>query len=144
MGRHRRQPKWKNLGRAEVDHFLTGRHRGAKWRGGIWADPQKERAAWDANADDLIRFYGAGRRPWFWWSTLATEPRRVLQTDGMSEPIWTRTWAKGLRRDWDGSRGRFSFGVPIHHPPNIRFETELAYLNRLNLLTPEEQKVKAS
>jgi hypothetical protein len=155
MGKKRRAelPDLAGISPAQLAFLLDGRHRGAKWAAGAYENADE---AWQANRQTLIRFWadpeltgkriplrvrggrdlevpGPGHRPFYWWLTEAPEPRRLLLEDGRTVPIYARLWAQGMEGDWDATRGRFAFGVPTHHPPGLRFESEADYVKRLGL-----------
>ena len=66
-----------------------------------------------------------GTRPWAWWRWESTEPREQV-SDG-PEPIGPP--------DWFGKPSRY-----LGQPPENMFESEQAYLERLDLLTDDERE----
>ena len=164
MGKPKRQdlPDFGALSIPEVALLLTGRGRGNRWSpGSSHKDPE---AAWAAHGEALTAFWtdrhrrgqkyklpitggpricvpGPGHRPWAWWNFTARHPRQILLEDGTGKSLFKTNFGRGLKLDWDQSRGRFSFGIPSSHPPGIQFESERQYLARLNLLLPEEKSI---
>jgi hypothetical protein len=67
---------------------------------------------------------GPGSRPHGWWMFEAKEPRRLIS--GSCKPLTDRLW-EGIPALYDFPDGR-----------EPEWETQLGYLERLNLLTPEE------
>lgn len=93
-------------------------------------DTNEAFASWMELRGELLPSFIAmhpGRRPWAWWAFDASEPRRQL-TPG------PKCW---------GPANSF-FGIPSKSnaplPPGM-FESELAYLERMNLLDPSEAAV---
>jgi hypothetical protein len=84
--------------------------------------------AWLELRDELMAEHIAQdpcSRPWAWWAFESNEPRRRVGPgpEPASEELY--------------------FGIPRLHmgwPPDGMYETEAAYLERLGLLTPGEQK----
>ena len=150
-----------DLSPQELALLLVGKNRGSKWAPGsahkdaasaweahgadlvrLWADPKRAgtEVMVQMRGGPVLRFPGASHRPWWWWHRIAGEPRRLVLDDGTTAEFWTKNWAKGLRVDWcERGRGRFSFGCPTSCPRGLEFETEGAYLERLDLLLEEER-----
>lgn len=117
---------------------------------GLPADMAAVEAAWRAHGAKLVEYWasdpeghegtllepapaGPGHRPWGWWAFEAPEPRK--RVGGTGEPS-DRPWCPAPR---------LSFGRPAvwetwnaDDPP--RFETEAAYLDRLDLWLAGERK----
>lgn len=79
-------------------------------------DDERMKALWEQHRDELIaqhrEEHGLGTRCWGWWKFDAPEPRRILRGPGNVTPPAI---------------------------PKALYESEAAYLNRLGLLTGEEQ-----
>lgn len=90
-------------------------------------DIDKARRVWAVVGREFVANWIAdkpGSRPWAWWEFDAPEPRQRLDSDEDEvAPAW----------------GRMSFGQPMWHPSG-RYETELEYLDRLDLLTEAERE----
>jgi HK97 family phage prohead protease len=69
---------------------------------------------------------GPGSRPHAWWMFEAQEPRRLIS--GSCKPLTDRLW-EGIPALYDFPEGR-----------EPEWESQLAYLERLNLLTDEERR----
>ena len=83
--------------------------------------------AWHKYGEEVLKKRIADRpgfRPWPWWLIDAPSPRRRLVPDDHYWPDW-----KNL-----------SYGIPANRRGSEEeFETQTAYLSRLNLLTKEEK-----
>jgi hypothetical protein len=85
--------------------------------------------AWAMLGDELLAEHIAkkpGSRPFGWWAFAAPEPRRQVH-DG-PEAIGPA--------DWYGCPSLFK-GMP----PSDMYESETAYLRRLDLLTQDEKRI---
>ncbi len=87
------------------------------------------KAAWEFHREDILAEHirdHPGTRPWGWWEFESTEPRLQI-------------------RDGPEAVGdRFYLGKPSGFtdvPPDGMFESELAYLTRLELLTESELRL---
>lgn len=98
----------------------------------------KLKKAWDIHKDEILKDWIAEKpftRPWPWWKCDAPEMRKRIKPASIEEV-------------WPGSVS-FELGIPtdINRTDPIKksdFETELAYLKRLDLLTgPEKKQLKA-
>jgi hypothetical protein len=106
------------------EHLLTGQD----WSvlDGPLLDDGALRLAWEQLRDELLAEHVAehpGSRPWAWWRWDAPEPRRQVRPG--PEPIGPPTW----------------YGMPARYrgiPPDDMYESERAYLTRLNLLRAGE------
>lgn len=97
-------------------------------------------AAWRDRGSELMAAWirrAPGSRPWAWWKwglptrTPATPPARRNKLSGSGSPA----------EDW----GEDAFGLPVawrgfdaEDPP--RYESEVAYLRRLELMAPSEDR----
>lgn len=101
------------------------------WFADVFGNPDSEappidelRDTWEDIGDSLLAEHLAespGSRPWAWWEFDAPEPRK-------------RTTPGGPYTQYIRPAG---YGVPANCDP-MEFETELAYLKRLGLLTAAE------
>ena len=93
------------------------------WAGSTTATPSTPGARGDLGKP---RPGGPGTRPWGWWQYDAPEPRRRIT--GQGEPAEGSPLAFGIPTRWRS--------IDPDDPP--RYETERAYLERLDLLTPAD------
>jgi hypothetical protein len=119
-------------------------HKGIGDEGGM-------RAAWNELRDQLMPQWIAehpGTRPYAWWKFDLPERRR--RTDGVIHPFDdpVRNTEVELRAAQHPQFREFAFDLFYGKPRCLftqddfgaTYEGELAYLDRLNLLTPEERK----
>jgi len=77
---------------------------------------------------------GPGTRPWAWWIYTAPEPRQQLEGPGV--PVWER---------YPAVMQQYTFGLPSIVGGPATFESEAAYVRRLDLWEPRERgRVPAS
>lgn len=105
------------------------------------------RADWQTHRDELLAEWIAehpGTRPFAWWQFDSVGRRETI--DGSVHPF-DRPERRELCRRWHAAHSgmrhdeRFVelfFGVPVICVEWVRYESERAYLARLNLLTPDE------
>lgn len=128
-GPRRRHDPTAELGRLEW-HYLK---HGSSWApelGGFTRD--EARQMWEVYRDEIMADWIAenpGTRPraWWWWD--APEMREQTKGDPPSYPEWTTL---------------NYYGKPSVLIPGVEYETQLAYLIRLNLLTDSEQQLLES
>ncbi len=101
------------------------------------AAQDKLREVWELHRDALmaawVKAYPCSR-PWCWWHLEAPEPRRKVGGIGITMP---EKYASYLPH--------FEFGIPaswyaFDHDDPPKFESQAAYLQRLGLLSPAEQR----
>jgi hypothetical protein len=104
-------------------------------------DDELLREAWEIVGADLLREHieeRPGTRPWGWWAfgPGAEEDRRVIAGE-LEAGDWYPPWEGGKRRSYFGKPSVFSGRSLLS---GVRFETELAYLERLGLLAEGERE----
>lgn len=142
MPKVRRRPKARrelDWTPGEREQLLTGRD----WGGGFGRDELGEfdeppaREAWSELHDELLPLWiyeHPRSRPWAWWRFDTREPRQRI--DGKPHPFTNPDRDEASRALWFGAPCIFITLEELSHPPE--YETEAAYLARLNLLTPTE------
>lgn len=119
--------------------------------GGFNADDDRRAAAWARQADELVGYWirpriegrwggdlgsplpaGPRRRPAAWWRYDAPEPRRRL--GGRGEPADESDLWLGVPAAW--------LSIDPRDPP--RYESQATYLERLELLSPDEAMAAAA
>ncbi len=123
MPRRTRKPK-RRPRQVTGGHLLELRCGKNFFGAGFGDDEEWRRSAWSDNRETVMarhrEKHGPHTRAWGWWKYDAPEPRWRLT--GTSEPVPS---------NW---RERFRYGLPQDADPD-KYETEMAYLKRLNLLT---------
>jgi hypothetical protein len=92
------------------------------WFDGPELTDEELAAAWEELGEEITAAFVREhpcRRPWGWWRYSAPEPRRKIRDDA---PV-------------DLQHAELYAGVPVGY----RWETELEFLSRLNLLTESEK-----
>lgn len=132
----------KGYNQAHVDHLVTGMDLSLGRHGFVFGRCHRDgvnyelmQQAWNDLRDDLLPEWIAekpGTRPWAWWRFDAPEGRQRVdgksnQCSGNSDRL-----SKHYRLRW----GQAAFPTSY----NARYETETAYLDRLDLLTKEERE----
>jgi hypothetical protein len=96
---------------------------------GIWT-PEEAKAAWERHRGWIIEDWireRPGTRPQAWWQHDAMELRRLLIRENKPPDY---PW---MNRNY--------YGIPSVRCPQGTWETELAYLTRLDLLTDSEKRL---
>lgn len=122
---------------------------GTTRRHGPWQTPAMK-AAWEHLRSELLPEYirnHPGQRPYSWW--LYEAPERRQRVDGVQHPFDDRVRKKRIEEvakhnpAFPVTAYELQFGIPRCVMPGdigAEYESETAYLIRLNLLTPEERK----
>jgi hypothetical protein len=115
-------------------------------RGGAWSFLEKRdlRDVWHEHAEAILAHHvkrRPGTRPARWWQFDAPEPRRRL--GGTGTPLhecsaYVAPFTYGIPTAWRTHGDFFTSGTPIDPEDPPAFESEAAYLLRLNLLLPDE------
>jgi hypothetical protein len=104
------------------------------------------RELWDIHRDRIVREHverEAGTRPRLWWRWEAKQMRQRL--GGVGTPLHecsaqVPSFEFGIPRSWKKVKDwHLSRGVPISEADPPRYESEAAYLERLNLWLPGEK-----
>lgn len=106
--------------------------------------------AWESYREQIIADWirqNPCSRPWAWWEFDAPEPRRRI--GGIGTPdfeclAYKPHYERGIPSGWITQDDFDTFGpdlkgIPFDRRDPPTFESETAYLNRLNFLTPAEK-----
>jgi hypothetical protein len=123
--------------------FLAGSGYGASLTDDLSDDHPEMRGDWQEHDHDITQRHIVefpGTRPWGWWRFDAPERRR--RSDGKPHPFDDRGRVERARHAGRPDRVRLCFGIPASMFTadcfEARYETQLEYLKRLNLLQPGE------
>lgn len=122
--------------------------------GGYGRNPQGDlldqmRQDWEANRDELLAEWVAtnpGTRPLAWWEFDAPAGTRRETIDGSPHPF-DRPERESLRQKWHSEHPHMNYdtgflrlyrGTPAITVEHVRYESEIDYLQRLELLLPGE------
>lgn len=115
--------------------------RGPSWK---WtpADVRRVAEAWQAHGAAILEAWiglWPGTRPWAWWEHDAPEHRRIVAVtiDGKPAPLSATPTCIATREHRFGVVGSY-WGGDWPFNLSVTYETEAAYLARLDLLAPEE------
>jgi len=165
MPRTQRAPRRRRVVQLEdshIYHFLTGGWGESFYKGTMWGDEKTRMYAWERNRAGLVAMWssperagevvrlegfcapftipGPGFRPYFWWAQDAPEPRMVVTEGGLSKHLEEHLQDWPNRNQINRNRRRFEFGIPTYWTGLHEYETQGAYLRRLELLTEEERQ----
>jgi hypothetical protein len=122
--------------------LLSGERNGWYYRC-IWRQKSLE-LIWREHADEIVAHFArrwAGTRPALWWRWDAPGPRKRL--GGVGTPAhecraYAPNFEFGIPSLWRLPGDHLTRGTPIDPEDPPAFESEAAYLLRLNLLLPDE------
>jgi hypothetical protein len=110
-----------------------------------WSVPEED--LWRASADAVVEHYATrhpGRRPAPWWRYSAPAPRARLGGTGTPlHEIGSHPWFEfgvPVSSQWRRRGDFLTRGVPVDPADPPTYESEAAYLLRLDLLLPGEQR----